>query len=122
MKYRYVKLPHFICRGKVPTAITTDFGLQLPSCPQALVAYQDGKVVGFFRFKLTAENKHLWAGGTWTHPHFRRGGWADELWWRVYNRYLPEIITVRTATEAGRKFAGSMVQRLPRHIIWHVEA
>lgn len=119
MIYRYVKLPHYICKGEVAPEVLADFGVELPSCPQALVAYKDGQVAAFARFELT--HKHLWGGGIWVQPDLRRCQYGSYLWEKILTRYKPEKVTIRTVTLAGRRWVGQLIQDSDPSITWSIE-
>lgn len=117
--YRYVKLPHKICQGAVGLEILKEFGIDLPPCPQAIVAHRNGKMIGFARFEMIG--KHIWGGGVWTAPAERRLNLASQLWHKILKRYRPEMVTIRTVTPAGRGWVGNLIKNEDPRITWHVE-
>lgn len=76
--------------------------LGLPAADMAETVYQDGKIIGFFRYRLHGNN--LEALGTWVSNKSRRTGLARELWQRVLKRHRPKKIHATVATLAGLRF------------------
>jgi len=91
----------------------------LGDAEEAVVAYENGRLVGFFRFSVgerfrlrtdPAAIMRLVAGGTWVDTSARRQGLGKRMWKYAIERTKPDEIDVSVVSRGG----GSLVQSLQR--------
>lgn len=75
----------------------------------AVVAYDNGKIIGFFKYYLT-RSKRMNAYGTYVMPPYRKLGVAKRLWNLAIKKINPKKIRVYLTTKNGEKFLDSMVK------------
>jgi len=97
--------------------LVSDLDLQPLRATNAVVAYCDHKIVGFFRY--TVSGRKLTARGTCVHPEFQGKGIAANLWKLALRRARPKHVTVWTASYAGVRLS-SFLQRTHNHIDWTI--
>lgn len=104
IRYRYVGPDHSVTRGK-----DLPFPVPLGKCKRAIVAFDEGVIVGWLRYEIT-EGPKLWACGTWVDPPYRGEGVAHTLWGKVMQFHRPQRVVVRTISTAGRILVGALVR------------
>lgn len=119
IRYRYVKPPHYICAEKLPNDIHHVLRGAMSKCPTALIACENGTLIGFLRFEL--DDKYFWAQGTWVRPECRTAGVAAAMWRKVLAYTKPNRVTVCTISKGGRRLIGNVIREASRGITWHVE-
>lgn len=80
----------------------------------AVVAYQDGQLVGFVRWF------RKFAQGTWVAPELRRSGLAMQMWDLLIKRRRIRRFHITTVSEAGRRFVQALTERYP-DVDWSLE-
>ena len=77
---------------------------------RSIVAYFDGRLVGFFRFNYQKRKGYnrLSADGTWVDPSFRRTGLARKMWERAFKKYAINRVHVIVTTKAGLRFVDAL--------------
>ena len=87
------------------------FRYGLGTTERAVVAYEGGVLVGFFRYTVTKTARwarYLIAGGTWVAAKMRRRRIALGMWERAIEKSRPQIVDVCTVSRGGEK----LVKRL----------
>ena len=116
-------------RHKIPRAIFTgaakDFWDEvLDPVPRAIVAFDDGEIVGWVRYEITGpraseaygipdQDLVLWAAGTWVEPEYRGKGISHAMWGKLMQRYYPTYVKIRTITMGGRLLSAALVRWFP---------
>lgn len=80
----------------------------------AIVAKDEGRLVGFLRYDRRIGSATLQAVGTWVDPEYRRQGIAERMWRHAVRGVGIERISVYTATNAGRKLVKALSKKLPQ--------
>lgn len=75
----------------------------------AVVAYENGKIIGFFKYYLT-RSKRMNAYGTYVMPAYRKLGVAKRLWNIAIKKISPKKIRVYLTSKSGTKFLASMIE------------
>lgn len=82
-----------------------------------MVAFQDKRVVGFFRYYLESLSKHrlgIAAAGTWVHPDFRGQGLALRLWTAaVKSQKAVYRVTATTVSPGGVALVKAFSAKFP---------
>lgn len=76
----------------------------------AVAAYEDGELVGFFRFDRHQSSTVLVAVGTWVSKGHRRQGLAKKMWAYAIKKMGTKRIAVYTASAFGRAFVASLTR------------
>lgn len=81
---------------------------------EALVAVEDGQVVGCLRWDRlpTAKMRGMRAGGTWIAPTHRGGGLAKSLWRRALCGI--RVVEVTTVSRGGTRLVESLAKGHPK--------
>lgn len=76
--------------------------------PEAVIAVEDERLVGFFRFDhvkpmtgIISKAGTIRAAGTWVDPGYRRRGVATSMWSYAVQRTKTPKVEVLTVTKAG---------------------
>lgn len=78
---------------------------------EALVALEDGRVVGALRWDRMP-GRGMRAGGTWVAPEKRGSGLARSLWQRALRG--KRLVEVTTISRGGRRLVESLKEHYPR--------
>ena len=78
----------------------------LVEASHAVVATEDGNVVGFFRYHMNG--RQIVTSGTWVSKKYRRKGLARKMWLMAVRRHDAREIDVVTATTSGLLFVNHM--------------
>jgi GNAT superfamily N-acetyltransferase len=96
--------------------------MRLYYCNHAVLAFDKKKgketLIGFLRFDK--QNQHLYAGGTYILPAYRKRKIAKKLWQRAIKFAKPTYIEVTTASKGGAKLMASLVKKYI-YIDWFIK-
>jgi len=81
----------------------------------AIIAQENGKIVGFFRFDLI--RGRLYAYGTWVDKKYRGKKLGTKMWIRVLREKLPHLVTVTAISRGGAGLVNSL-RRKYHNIHW----
>ncbi len=122
--YRIVGPRHKIPRAIFSGLAKTFWADMLDPVPRAIVAFDDGEIVGWVRYEITGPRASveyglgdqkvvLWAAGTWVEPEYRGQGISHVMWGKLMQRYQPTYVKIRTITLGGRILSAALVRWFP---------
>ena len=86
---------------RLPTDATSIWNhAGLDEAEEAIVAYLNGVMVGFFRYTVY-DDKVLYPAGTWVAPTLRRQGLAKALWAKALAKHKVQDVDGVTASPEG---------------------
>lgn len=113
MHLRHVNAKHKIARAELEDEPAHFFAGMLDPCRHAIVAYDEGKIVGWLRY--TRHGRHtFYAAGTWVEPEYRGRELAQRLWRHALRRETPRRVMVTTVSDGGRRLIGALLPQFPR--------
>lgn len=87
---------------------------------QVVIAYEEGLVVGFFRWEnVRKNNRSLWALGTWVSESQRGRGLAFEMWVKALESHKPPFVHVTCVSKSGLALISKVKSQFPE-IDWEI--
>lgn len=120
IRYHYVGKDHKVSLAVFEGVAAKFWKDILAPVPNALIACDEGKIIGWTRYELeyscTCKRKGgiFWAEGTWVDPAYRGEGISHALWGRLMRRYKPVRVNLRTISIEGRILSSALVRWFPQ--------